>query len=104
MEPDGTLDGVMATYDPKQGKKMKASADHHVNHSLNDAAAQAERQGDPHSHAIVLEPSKGTVPAVPPPFSAAARTFVSCPPPPTSHPPWPLLLRRSPSCRTSAWT
>eukprot|EP00908_Phaeocystis_cordata_P013060 Transcript_24098.p2 GENE.Transcript_24098~~Transcript_24098.p2 ORF type:complete len:287 (-),score=133.18 Transcript_24098:201-1061(-) len=65
MEPDGTLDGVMATYDPKQGKKMKASADHHVNHSLNDAAAQAERQGDPHSHAIVLEPSKGTVAFVP---------------------------------------
>ena len=30
MEPDGTLDGVMAMYDPKQGKKMKASADHHA--------------------------------------------------------------------------
>ena len=59
------LDGVMATYDPKQGKKMKASADHHVNHSLNDAAAQAERQGDPHSHAIVLEPYYGRIVLVP---------------------------------------
>ena len=65
MEPDGRLGGVMATYDPKQGRKMKACAENHVNHSRNDAAAQAERQGDPHSHAIVLEPSMGTVAFVP---------------------------------------
>lgn len=44
---------------------MKASADRHVNHSLNDEAAQAERQGDPHSHAIVLEPTAGTIAYVP---------------------------------------
>ena len=43
MEPDGRLGGVMATYDPKQGRKMKACAENHVNHSRNDAAAQAER-------------------------------------------------------------
>jgi 6-phosphogluconolactonase (cycloisomerase 2 family) len=65
MEPDGRLGGVMATYDPKQGRKMKACAENHVNHSRNDAAAQAERQGDPHSHAIVLEPSRGNMAFVP---------------------------------------
>lgn len=52
-------------YDPKQGRKMKACAENHVNHSRNDAAAQAERQGDPHSHAIVLEPSRGNMAFVP---------------------------------------
>lgn len=50
---------------PKDGKKMKASADGHVNHSRNDDEAQAERQGDPHSHAIVLEPTTGTIAYVP---------------------------------------
>ena len=62
---DGTLGKLIATYDPKQGKEMKASADKHVNHSRNDAAAQAERQGDPHSHAIVLEPTMGVIAYVP---------------------------------------
>ena len=62
---DGTLGRLIATYDPKQGKEMKASADKHVNHSRNDAAAQAERQGDPHSHAIVLEPTMGVIAYVP---------------------------------------
>mmetsp|Transcript_6569 Transcript_6569/g.16262 ORF Transcript_6569/g.16262 Transcript_6569/m.16262 type:complete len:527 (+) Transcript_6569:50-1630(+) len=65
MEADGRLGGVMATYDPKQGRAMKACAENHVNHSRNDAAAQAERQGDPHSHAIVLEPSRGSMAFVP---------------------------------------
>ena len=55
----------MATYDPKQGRAMKACAENHVNHSRNDAAAQAERQGDPHSHAIVLEPTMGNIAYVP---------------------------------------
>jgi 6-phosphogluconolactonase (cycloisomerase 2 family) len=44
---------------------MKARADKHVNHSLNDENAQKERQGDPHSHAIVLEPTTGTIAYVP---------------------------------------
>ena len=30
-----------------------------------DAAAQAERQGDPHSHAIVLDPADGNIAYVP---------------------------------------
>lgn len=65
MLPNGQLGRLLATYDPKGGKEMKASADSHVNHSRNDAAAQAERQGDPHSHAIVLEPTTGNIAYVP---------------------------------------
>ena len=63
--PDGKLDGTLTTYDPKEGRAMKAKADSHVNHSRNDAEAQAERQGDPHSHAIVLEPTMGDIAYVP---------------------------------------
>ena len=63
--PDGKLGRRLAQYDPKEGKAMKAKADKHVNHSLNDEKAQAERQGDPHSHAIVLEPTIGCVAYVP---------------------------------------
>lgn len=65
MMPDGKLGRLMATYDPNGGKEMKAKADSHVNHSRNDAEAQAERQGDPHSHAIVLEPTTGNIAYVP---------------------------------------
>jgi len=63
--PDGKVGKLLSSYDPKQGRGMKASADQHVNHSRNDDAAQAERQGDPHSHAVVLEPTKGTIAYVP---------------------------------------
>ena len=63
--PDGRIGRYLATYDPKGGKPMKARADKHVNHSLNDENAQKERQGDPHSHAIVLEPTTGTIAYVP---------------------------------------
>jgi 6-phosphogluconolactonase (cycloisomerase 2 family) len=52
-------------YDPKEGRVMKAAADAHVDHTRNDAAAQAERQGDPHSHAIVLDPAVGNIAYVP---------------------------------------
>ena len=55
MLNNGKLDGIMATYDPKQGKKMKASADGHVNHSRNDAAAQA-RAANPHRAPQSLDP------------------------------------------------
>jgi len=65
MLADGRLGRLLATYDPKHGKSMRASADAHVNHSRNDAAAQAERQGDPHSHAVVLEPTTGSIAYVP---------------------------------------
>lgn len=62
---DGKVGRKLSSYDPKQGKPMKASSDGHVNHSRNDEEAQAERQGDPHSHAIVLEPTSGTIAYVP---------------------------------------
>jgi len=65
LRPDGKLGELIATYDPKEGKEMHVSAHKHVNHSLNDESAQAERQRDPHSHAIVLEPSTGTIAYVP---------------------------------------
>jgi len=66
MYPDGHLAKKLhAKYDPKAGEKMNVSADNHVNHSLNDASAQADRQRDPHSHAIVFEPHFGVVAYVP---------------------------------------
>ncbi|KAL1522057.1 hypothetical protein AB1Y20_021701 [Prymnesium parvum] len=63
--PDGKVGRLLSSYDPKQGKPMKARPDRHVNHSRNDDDAQAERQGDPHSHAIVLEPTEGCIAYVP---------------------------------------
>jgi len=74
--PDGKLGRHLATYDPKGGKAMKARADKHVNHSLNDESAQAERQGDPHSHAIVLEPTMGSIAYVPDLGMDVIRQFV----------------------------
>jgi len=63
--PDGVVGRRLASYDPKQGRPMKARSDAHVNHSRNDEEAQRERQGDPHSHAIVLEPTSGCIAYVP---------------------------------------
>merc|ERR1719229_1627781 len=52
-------------YDPKGGRKMRARHDKHVNHSENDVNAQAERQADPHSHAVILDPRFGRIAFVP---------------------------------------
>ena len=41
LMPDGQLGGRLSTYDPKGGRQMSARADQHVNHSRNDADAQA---------------------------------------------------------------
>lgn len=67
LKADGRFGAEKLTYvyDPKGKEGMKVSADHHVNHSINDANAQAERQKDPHSHAIVLDPYFGCVAYVP---------------------------------------
>jgi len=67
LKPDGTFGAPKLThiYDPKGSMVMEVSADKHVNHSENDANAQAERQKDPHSHAIVLDPYFGCVAYVP---------------------------------------
>lgn len=61
----GQVNRERSVYDPKHGKPMKARHDNHVNHSLNDETAQAERQSDPHSHAIVLDPFYGRIAFVP---------------------------------------
>lgn len=63
-------------YDPNEGKGMKVSADKHVNHSINDESAQKERQADPHSHAIVLDPVKGRFAYVPDLGKDLIRQFV----------------------------
>jgi len=60
----GEVGEKVATYDPLQGKTMKAKAGSHVNHSHNDASTIAERQADPHSHAIVLDPICGCIACV----------------------------------------
>lgn len=67
LNADGTFAAPKLThvYDPKGSMGMQVSADKHVNHSMNDASAQAERQKDPHSHAIVLDPYEGVVAFVP---------------------------------------
>jgi len=44
---------------------MKARHDRHVNHSRNDESAQKERQSDPHSHAVILDPFYGSITYVP---------------------------------------
>lgn len=67
LRPDGLFAAAKLThvYDPKGSVGMLVSADKHVNHSINDPSAQAERQKDPHSHAIVLDPCVGCVAYVP---------------------------------------
>ena len=54
---------IQSTYDPRQGKAMQAAAkkDGGVNHSNNDDSTIAQRQVDPHSHALVLDPFEGCV-------------------------------------------
>ncbi len=61
----GVVSPSIATYDPKEGKAMRAKSDAHVNHSKNDSSTIAERQADPHSHAIVLDPYHGCIAYVP---------------------------------------
>merc|ERR1719502_872926 len=52
----GEVMDQVAVYDPNQGREMKARADKHVNHSENDDNAQKDRQADPHSHAVIMDP------------------------------------------------
>ena len=44
---------------------MYARSDSHVSHSKNDVSTIKERQMDPHSHAIVLDPFFGKIAFVP---------------------------------------
>jgi len=52
-------------YDPNQGRQMHAKSDSHVSHSKNDTNTIKERQMDPHSHAIILDPFFGKIAFVP---------------------------------------
>ncbi|KAL7539056.1 hypothetical protein ACHAXR_008996 [Thalassiosira sp. AJA248-18] len=58
---------IQNIYDPRHGKAMLAAAKKHggVNHSMNDESTIAQRQVDPHSHALVLDPYEGCVAYVP---------------------------------------
>jgi len=58
---------ISSKYDPKGGAGMKAAAKKNggVNHSNNDDSTIAQRQADPHSHALVLDPFVGTIAYVP---------------------------------------
>jgi len=55
------LGEIKHTYDPRGGLAMIAAAkkDGGVNHSLNDESTISQRQADPHSHALVLDPFEG---------------------------------------------
>eukprot|EP00405_Crypthecodinium_cohnii_P032871 CAMPEP_0206522408 /NCGR_PEP_ID=MMETSP0324_2-20121206/66975_1 /ASSEMBLY_ACC=CAM_ASM_000836 /TAXON_ID=2866 /ORGANISM="Crypthecodinium cohnii, Strain Seligo" /LENGTH=429 /DNA_ID=CAMNT_0054016587 /DNA_START=38 /DNA_END=1324 /DNA_ORIENTATION=- len=62
----GTIEETARSfYDPNNGRPMKARHDKHVNHSENDHSAQAERQADPHSHAVILDAIFGRIAYVP---------------------------------------
>jgi 6-phosphogluconolactonase (cycloisomerase 2 family) len=58
---------ITSKYDPKQGKGMVAAAKKNggVNHSNNDETTIKQRQADPHSHALVLDPYIGCMAYVP---------------------------------------
>mmetsp|Transcript_88135 Transcript_88135/g.247909 ORF Transcript_88135/g.247909 Transcript_88135/m.247909 type:complete len:424 (+) Transcript_88135:130-1401(+) len=66
MDQDsGEVVRTCSMFDPNEGREMMAKHDKHVNHSLNDATAQQERQSDPHSHAVILDPFFGRIAYVP---------------------------------------
>uniref|UniRef100_A0A6S8SNI5 6-phosphogluconolactonase n=1 Tax=Chaetoceros debilis TaxID=122233 RepID=A0A6S8SNI5_9STRA len=58
---------ITSKYDPKGGKQMVAAGKKFggVNHSNNDASTIEQRQADPHSHALVLDPYVGCMAFVP---------------------------------------
>lgn len=61
------LGTISSKYDPKGGSGMKAAAKKHggVNHSNNDDSTIKQRQADPHSHSLILDPFVGSVAYVP---------------------------------------
>lgn len=69
LDPDtGNFAGpIKSMYDPSHGEGMKAAPkkDGGVNHSNNDTSTIQQRQADPHSHALVLDPYVGSVAYVP---------------------------------------
>lgn len=66
LDKDSGLVGKSRSiFDPYEGRGMKVSHTKHVNHSENDPNAQMERQSDPHSHAVILDPFFGQIAYVP---------------------------------------
>lgn len=66
LDPEsGAVTCRRSLFDPNEGRPMKARHDRHVNHSENDPLAQKERQSDPHSHAVILDPFFGRIAYVP---------------------------------------
>lgn len=59
--------GITSKYDPKEGKQMVAASKKSggANHSNNDESTIQQRQADPHSHALVLDPYVGCLAYVP---------------------------------------
>ena len=47
------------------GRRMFAKSQSHVSHSKNDSDTIKERQMDPHSHAVILDPFFGKIAFVP---------------------------------------
>lgn len=66
-ETGAFLGGVKCKYDPKSGHGVNAATKSFggVNHSLNDISSIRQRQADPHSHALVLDPYIGCIAYVP---------------------------------------
>jgi 6-phosphogluconolactonase len=58
---------ISSKYDPKGGKALVAAMKKNggVNHSDNDESTIKQRQADPHSHALVLDPYVGCMAYVP---------------------------------------
>jgi len=64
-QDSGDVGTMRSMHDPNHGRSMNAKHDKHVNHSHNDQVAQKERQSDPHSHAVILDPFFGRIAFVP---------------------------------------
>ena len=65
LNHEGTPISIKQVLDPKKGKKLIANPKKHVNHSHNDENTIRERQSDPHSHALVLDPMLDCIAFVP---------------------------------------
>ena len=56
---------LLVSFHHFSGRQMHAKSDSHVSHSKNDTNTIKERQMDPHSHAIILDPFFGKIAFVP---------------------------------------
>jgi 6-phosphogluconolactonase (cycloisomerase 2 family) len=66
VDPDtGAIGKPRSVFDPNEGREMQVSTGTRVNHSENDSAAQRNRQLDPHSHSVILDPFLGKIAFVP---------------------------------------